>query len=315
MITEPTVFILGAGASKPYGYPTAGELRDAIIDNFLPTYQKVVEERYGVKDTVNTNQYKKFKRLIEYFEKSDCKSIDLFLTRNKEFIDNGKFIIAFMIANYEIESSKISRSSYRQSDWYFELYNEALTDEIINPEELEKFFENNITFITFNYDRVLDYRLYNSVKFSFLNKTDLVPKIFEKYKPLHVYGSILPTDLIFNSSPKYGDEGVIGYIDENYSNISVSYNERSRIEEAQEIIAKSKRIFFLGFGFSKENMDIFNWDEILTEDHKIYGTVKGIAPKKKLEIKAYFSVNTSIKEDNIKLYDWDSVKLLKEHLL
>ena len=34
MITKPTVFILGAGASKPYGYPTGDGLKDFIVDQF-----------------------------------------------------------------------------------------------------------------------------------------------------------------------------------------------------------------------------------------------------------------------------------------
>ena len=33
MITIPTVFILGAGASKSYGFPTGAELRKDIIRN------------------------------------------------------------------------------------------------------------------------------------------------------------------------------------------------------------------------------------------------------------------------------------------
>src|SRR6266498_1227589 len=32
MIEKPTVLILGAGASEPYGFPTGGELQDEIID-------------------------------------------------------------------------------------------------------------------------------------------------------------------------------------------------------------------------------------------------------------------------------------------
>ena len=35
MITHPTVFILGAGASKPYGFPTGKELRVQIITEFV----------------------------------------------------------------------------------------------------------------------------------------------------------------------------------------------------------------------------------------------------------------------------------------
>lgn len=30
MITEPTVLVLGAGASKPYGFPSGKELKDLV---------------------------------------------------------------------------------------------------------------------------------------------------------------------------------------------------------------------------------------------------------------------------------------------
>jgi len=32
MITKPTVLVIGAGASKPYGFPTGQELRDYILE-------------------------------------------------------------------------------------------------------------------------------------------------------------------------------------------------------------------------------------------------------------------------------------------
>jgi len=35
MIRQKTVFIIGAGASKPYEYPTGQELRERIISDFL----------------------------------------------------------------------------------------------------------------------------------------------------------------------------------------------------------------------------------------------------------------------------------------
>jgi len=34
MNLKSTILILGAGASKPYGYPTAGELRNDIIKEY-----------------------------------------------------------------------------------------------------------------------------------------------------------------------------------------------------------------------------------------------------------------------------------------
>ena len=41
MIDKQTVFILGAGASAPYGYPTGKQLRQQIIDNLDINRKKV----------------------------------------------------------------------------------------------------------------------------------------------------------------------------------------------------------------------------------------------------------------------------------
>lgn len=42
MINTPTVFILGAGASVPYGYPTGASLRASIIRNFCNDLQQLL---------------------------------------------------------------------------------------------------------------------------------------------------------------------------------------------------------------------------------------------------------------------------------
>lgn len=46
MITKNTLFILGAGASVPYGYPTGRELRKLLISNSSDrlSYSKMFNE-------------------------------------------------------------------------------------------------------------------------------------------------------------------------------------------------------------------------------------------------------------------------------
>ena len=46
MIGDETVFILGAGASAPYGYPIGGGLRDDICLNFKSDMSALLE-KYG----------------------------------------------------------------------------------------------------------------------------------------------------------------------------------------------------------------------------------------------------------------------------
>ena len=38
MIERSTLFILGAGSSNPYGYPTAKQLRTFIVNDFIIEY-------------------------------------------------------------------------------------------------------------------------------------------------------------------------------------------------------------------------------------------------------------------------------------
>ncbi len=103
MIREETIFILGAGASKPYGYPTGAELRKKIINKFRNQYHSntVVFEQINTfkEDLINHSE-----SFLNKFELSSTKSIDLFLSRNPKFMDIGKLAIKLSIYNSELES-------------------------------------------------------------------------------------------------------------------------------------------------------------------------------------------------------------------
>ena len=47
MISDETVFVLGAGASAPYGYPIGNELRDDIRLNFKIDMSALQERSCG----------------------------------------------------------------------------------------------------------------------------------------------------------------------------------------------------------------------------------------------------------------------------
>jgi hypothetical protein len=77
MIKTKTLFILGAGASNPFGYPTGAKLRDLIIE------QKERRSILNVLNVYGDDDIKPFERhqesFIDEFRKSSVYSIDSFL--------------------------------------------------------------------------------------------------------------------------------------------------------------------------------------------------------------------------------------------
>ena len=315
MKLKDTIFILGAGASRPYGYPTAEELREDLIlkynevvpsiSNYIPTLKQNLREYLN-----------ETKKLIEQFNHSHTDSIDLFLTRNQKNVNTelGRGLILLFILWYEKHSNL--RSINRENDWYFEFFNE-LTSDILKKEDLIKLTNHKIHFITFNYDRSLENFLY----VSFLNSYSLNPdetknimdKIFEFH---HVYGKIAELDwqsdkvsLAYKAAPN--EE-----LYHNPNSINLIYDERKADDNIQELIQTHNRIYFLGFGFAKANIEFLNLKERLTKDHKIHATAMRLNHRRQSEIKLQIRKGPSgIRDNEVYFHDGsDNLKLLRDQL-
>ncbi len=99
MITKKIVLVLGAGASKPYGYPVGEKLITYICKSLDDNNSKEFRElkKLGFED-----------KLIDSF-KSELKnsqraSIDAFLEYRPDFERIGKFIIALSLLPCEQEN-------------------------------------------------------------------------------------------------------------------------------------------------------------------------------------------------------------------
>jgi len=278
VITEDTVFILGAGASAPYGYPTGYELRRLIIEEFpkRAAHDEFVKRGPLGNDKIWMERVKEeitydAENLSEIFEKSRTSSIDLFLSRRRQFYEIGRRAIAQII----FEKEKNSKFEYEMDDvsqdWYKYLYR-RMTETLVDPESYMGFADNNVTFITFNYDRSLEHFLYDALIHSFeiplggIKTKDLFPFEF-----IHVYGKLADLDWQESSGVKYGSY----FIPKMIENINIIYDSENsaRLQKTlKERITNAKRIFFLGFGFAPENMEILGIPEVLKSEPQIYGT-------------------------------------------
>ena len=107
MIKTNTLFILGAGASVPFGYPTGNDLRDEILA-IMDYYEDDIDHGDDIDNNDIIDAYTKWylqknKNMFvsnslnifkEKFEGSSDYSIDAFLEHRPEFMDLGKIYIA-----------------------------------------------------------------------------------------------------------------------------------------------------------------------------------------------------------------------------
>lgn len=148
MITKETVFILGAGASKPYGYPSGLDLVQIICDNL---------DKNAINDLQKNNfktlcslgfteqQLSQFRQDLRY---SDTLSVDSFLEhRKKEYLELGKLAIAQALIPCEVTDNLFNTS---HKSWLKYLFN------TLSNVPFDDFFENKISFLTFNYDRTAE---------------------------------------------------------------------------------------------------------------------------------------------------------------
>ncbi len=308
MINKKTVFVLGAGASCPYGYPSGACLRELICfdGGFYKDYLN-----YYNRNKLDTNKAE-INRFIKSFKDSNIKSIDVFMANNPTIAPTGKYIIAYEIFRAERNSrfgeeakreqerlEDLQKTSNHKSylwgtagfqggDWYFYLYNRIL-EGLIGNDALPDFSNDNITFITFNYDRSLEQFLYNSLQCLYSEvPEDKIIQILKKLKIIHVYGQIAP--LKWQNQNDYVDYKQ--QIDEpllecTAKNIETIYEvkENPELQEAQKLLSQAEQILFLGFGYAPENMEILKLPDRTHKATSIYGTALGLESKEKYDIR------------------------------
>lgn len=151
MIERKTVLVLGAGASKPYGFPLGYELtweiKKVLLNGTNPRVTNAIRKACDEKDVWD---------FCHVFSHSGQRSIDNFLahSKNPDHWKIGKLLIAAIIKHYESETILFDRSKDDDDHWYEYLWERLSRQVGIVP--WEDFHKNQLSVITFNYDRSLE---------------------------------------------------------------------------------------------------------------------------------------------------------------
>ena len=269
MINENCVLILGAGASAPYGFPTGKGLKSMICNNFDRIWEKFMWDKSStpISDDYLREQKEMVRKFVIDFKKFDHDSIDLFLDIFKEHSDIGKKAIYLTI----LQAETLNKNRSKVQDWYTELFRLMIG----TSGNYFKISENNVTIVTFNYDRSLENYFYNTFM-DFTNSIGTKEKIEElkNIEIYHVYGKLadLPWESD-NNSLDYGKDISMIQLNERKDNIKTIYERKENIKALESIVSSIQlayKIYYLGFGFARENVEILSLNTRARSDQLIY---------------------------------------------
>ena len=214
MIRNKTTLILGAGASQCFDYPTGEELFQKIL---ALTKQGSIE--YEILNYL-TNGPREIDEFRNSLNKSGRYSIDEFLENNSKYNLIGKCAIALALIPKENEEKLFEGNS---GNWYKYLFRIMCEDCTI-----DNFLNNNISFITFNYDRSLEQYFFTALKNNYGESDDTkCCEIIQKLRIVHLHGKL----------------GLLPYENVNVQKefSSVYYNPKFRMEERINITGHTMR--------------------------------------------------------------------------
>jgi hypothetical protein len=270
VITTPTVLVLGAGASHPYGFPTGERLKREICAAFYAPDTAAAQLLYPpFSETAGFFEFR------EAFLKSGQPSIDAFLQHRRNFLNVGKLAIAYCLIPCESELHLYEMSDpARGGDWY-----QYLSEKLDAP--FERFGENRLSIITFNYDRSLEHYLLNALENSHAQRREECARALARIPIIHVHGQL--------GRRPYPEDGCRQYsqhlqdyreASEAAAGITLLHEETSgSLEHARELLTAAERIAFLGFGYHPVNVKRLAIDTANIASKFIIGTTRGLLGK------------------------------------
>lgn len=137
MITKSTVFILGAGASTPYGYPSGRGLVQEII-NALSDQKTLYKLCIGLE--YDPREINDFLVTLRY---ADPPSIDSFLESKRKSENLGKTLIGLALFMKENPDTLTTPRGDEGEKWYGDLVNKLKTPSV------NDISNNKVSFLTF----------------------------------------------------------------------------------------------------------------------------------------------------------------------
>ena len=241
MVLKRTVFVLGAGASLAYGFPSGQELLTDLIG-----MRTVEHPAVQLLDSCGFD-FDAVQDFRAALEASPRFSVDAFLQSRATFRELGKHAIAALLLPREGDHRL--RPSLEQ-EWMRYLFNQMLPSD---PADLQL---NQLAVLTFNFDRSYGRALWLALKAEYgLNDADAA-RFAQPFVPPHVHGDLGEADWLVGRGRPYG--GTVGAADVKAaaSRIKIVFEEipTETTLAIRRVLSDARRVCFLGFGYHKDNL-------------------------------------------------------------
>ena len=275
MIPNSTVLVIGAGASRPYMFPTAAELRNLILERdenldllksmgFTATSRNEVppetyagaapdypnDEKYIPRKYRDWFEYRirihrvdefRLKSLQEQFRLSEFYSIDRFVAENEDW----KQIASLAVSCILLRCEQMDRL---EGDWYRLFYNELFA-------EGKNIIDGNLSIVTFNYDRSLEAYIHRALRNGFNMSGEEAWRIIDQLNIIHVYGDLGSLKEQNKGYVKYGNNGGMQIASERIQLLTPRLQSERR-SEVESLLQAASRVVFMGFGFDRLNLGV-----------------------------------------------------------
>lgn len=290
MLHRPTTFVIGAGASRDFGFPVGSGLADKIASdlnlNFeynrltsgsLQIYEATKRAIEGISNQVAFDLCHQIRKGLVHYD-----SIDDYV----EAASNNNVSIAAKISIFEVIGLAERKSSLAQlgthenskfiaglrESWPAQLLRLALR--VVKHTDISGLFES-ISIISFNYDRSLEHYLYWALKdLGFAD--EVVIEAMSSLEVLHPYGTLGYLPWQGNPAVSFGAPNID--LAKNYGSIrtySEQLEDKSQVLKISNAISNAETVLFLGFGFHKQNVELLSGP--ILEKKEVFATACGVS--------------------------------------
>jgi hypothetical protein len=291
--------VIGAGASEPYGLPLGSKLledakalkhTDAVYD--LLTSLPLLRERVD--------------GFLDDLRGHPARSIDAFLEKrqdNPEIMKIGRAVIAVLMGRALVRKHRDKKITLSDQDWL----GEVIEQMSVGTRKRSDFEAGNseVTFITFNFDSIIEDRLSQDVNKLFENAGLGHSPVTDVVRTIHVHGrlpaipQVRPDVHDFTKTP-YGDIDPrwIEWTKAAMASVHVVFDPEMAevVEQARNALRRATTVCFLGFAYHADNFAKLGIPGAVKTDsqHHVFGSAYGLHEGSKQTVADRFHGNIKL---------------------